>query len=155
MTTRRMTAGSTCALGVGLLALAALPAAAQSDGKAEIWRADDAGLEWSACPEFMPEGCGIALLAGDPAGDDADIFFRVPGGSTIDRHWHGSAERMVLVAGEMQVEYDDQEPVTLRPGTYAYGPAEAPHSAECLSEEACVLFIAFESKLDAIAGGPE
>jgi hypothetical protein len=37
----------------------------------------------------------------------------------------------------------------LKPGAYAYGPAKAPHEASCVSSEACVLFIAFESPVDA------
>lgn len=64
---------------------------------------------------------------------------------------HSSAERMVLVDGHMRVDYDGQEPVDLHPGTYAYGPAEHAHVATCLSEEPCVLFIAFEEPVDAFA----
>ncbi|KPQ21515.1 MAG: Cupin domain protein [Rhodobacteraceae bacterium HLUCCA24] len=103
----------------------------------------------------MPEGCRVAVLQGDPAEPHADIFFRVPGGSEVPRHWHSSPERMVLVSGRMRLTYDGQDPVTLRPGTYAHGPAEAPHGATCLSEEPCTLFIAFVDPVDAMAGGPE
>jgi quercetin dioxygenase-like cupin family protein len=94
------------------------------------------------------------MLNGDPAQPNADIFFRVPAGSRIARHWHSSAERMVLVQGELEVSYDGADTVTLRPGTYAYGPARAPHEGRCLSAEPCVLFIAFESPVDAVAGDP-
>jgi quercetin dioxygenase-like cupin family protein len=58
---------------------------------------------------------------------------------------------MVLVAGELQVQYEGQESVVLKSGTYAYGPAELPHTAICTSSEPCVLFIAFEEPVDAIA----
>ncbi len=57
---------------------------------------------------------------------------------------------MVLVSGELQVTYDGQEATTLKPGTYAYGPAKLPHSAYCLKGPACVLFIAFEAPIDAV-----
>ena len=113
----------------------------------------DPGLTWGPCPEFMPKGCGIAVLHGDPAKPNADVFFRVPGKAVIPRHWHTSAERMVLVSGEMAVSYDGQEPATLRPGTYAFGPAKAPHSATCASAAPCVLFIAFEGPVDAHPSG--
>jgi quercetin dioxygenase-like cupin family protein len=106
-------------------------------------------LQWGPCPEFMPKGCGIAVLHGDPAKPNADVFFRVPGGAVIPAHWHTSAERMVLVAGEMKVAYSGQKPSTLRPGTYAYGPAKAPHDATCTGTAPCVLFIAFEGPVDA------
>jgi quercetin dioxygenase-like cupin family protein len=115
---------------------------------------DDPSLQWGDCPEFLPAGCRIAVLNGDPAQPNADIFFSVPAQSRIARHWHSSAERMVLVAGELEVNYDGADPVTLRPGTYAYGPARAPHEARCVSKDACVLFIAFEGPVDAVAGDP-
>lgn len=113
----------------------------------------DASLQWGGCPPFLPEGCGIAVLHGDPAQPNADIFFKVPGKSKIARHWHTSAERMVLVSGELQVVYDGQKPMRLVPGSYAYGPAKLPHEATCASEEPCVLMIAFESPVDAFPGG--
>lgn len=138
------------------VAVCGLPlAAAQASDEAITWDADDPDLQWGACPDFLPEGCEIAVLQGDPSQPNADIFFRLPAGAAADRHWHHSAERMVLVSGELQVDYDGQEPEVLQAGTYAYGPAELPHSAECRSAEPCVLFIAFEEPVDAIAGEPE
>ncbi len=118
------------------------------------WTVDDPGLQWGPCPAFLPEGCAIAVLHGDPAQANADIFFKVPAKASIARHWHTSAERMTLVTGELHVTYDGQDPVILKPGSYAYGPAMRPHQAQCQSEQACVLFIAFESAVDAHAGEP-
>ena len=60
---------------------------------------------------------------------------------------------MVLVAGELRVIYEGQAPVRLTPGAYSYGPAARPHSGSCVSDVECVLFIAFESPLDAIPSG--
>jgi quercetin dioxygenase-like cupin family protein len=112
--------------------------------------ASDAQLKWGPCPPFLPKGCGIAVLHGDPAKDNVDVFFKVPARSTIPLHWHTSAERMVLVAGELHVTYDGQKAAVLRSGTYAYGPAKRPHKGYCASAVPCVLFIAFESPLDAV-----
>jgi len=111
--------------------------------------ADAAQLTWSPCPPFMPEGCGIAVLRGDPSKPNADVFFKVPAGAVIPDHWHTSAERMVLVSGQMTVTYQGQKPITLKPGTYAYGPPKAPHKATCGQNGPCVLFIAFELPVDA------
>ena len=116
---------------------------------------EDPSLKWGPCPAFLPEGCGIAVLHGDPAQPNADIFFKVPGKSKIARHWHTSAERMVLVSGKLEVTYDGQQPTTLEPGAYAYGPAKLPHEATCASTEPCVLMIAFELPVDAFPGGGE
>lgn len=136
--------------------LPALPAAADAPvaEPAIAKTADDASLQWGGCPDFLPPGCAIAVLHGDPAQPNVDIFFRVPAKSEIAPHTHTSAERMVLVAGEMSVTYEGQPTVALTPGTYAYGPAGRPHRATCVSEVPCVLFIAFESPLDAIPAGP-
>lgn len=110
----------------------------------------DPQLQWGPCPPFLPAGCEIAVLHGDPSLPNVDIFFKVPAGSMIPSHTHTSAERMVLVSGQMEVTYEGQPPVTLGVGSYAYGPASKPHTATCAEGAACVLFIAFEAPLDAI-----
>lgn len=117
--------------------------------------ASDSTLKWGACPPFLPKGCQIAVLHGDPAKQNADIFFKVPANAEIPRHWHTSAERMVLVSGELHVTYDDHKTSVLRPGTYAYGPSRHPHKASCKNAGPCVLFIAFEVPLDAIPSEDE
>jgi len=98
----------------------------------------------------MPAGCGLAVLHGDPAKPNADVFLKVPGNAVLAEHWHTSAERMVLVAGELHVTYRGQPKTVLTPGMYAYGPAKLPHSASCVGSTPCVLFIAFESAVDAV-----
>lgn len=112
---------------------------------------EDQELQWRPCPDFLPEGCTIAVLHGDPSRPNVDIFFRVPANSKIAEHWHTSAERMVLVSGELEVTYKGEEPQLLKKGSYAYGPAKKPHSAKCGDQGPCVLFIAFEEPLDAFA----
>ena len=137
---------------IGLLSAALMsPAAALDEDQAFIRTADSAELEWGPCPEFMPAGCAIAVLQGNPAEPNADVFFRLPAGATVPLHRHASAERMVLVSGEMQVRYEGQEAVVLKAGTYAYGPPRLPHDATCRSATDCVLFIAFEEPVDAVA----
>ncbi len=119
-----------------------------------IFTADDPRLEWGPCPDFMPAGCAIAVLQGDPAQRNADVFFRVPPNADIPRHWHTSAERMILVSGEFHVTFDGHQPMVARPGTYMYAPARLPHVARCAAGDPCILFIAFEEPVDAIPGAP-
>jgi glyoxylate utilization-related uncharacterized protein len=57
---------------------------------------------------------------------------------------------MILVEGELHVTYEGQKTAVLKRGTYAYGPAKRPHTGVCASTVPCVLFIAFESPLDAV-----
>jgi quercetin dioxygenase-like cupin family protein len=113
--------------------------------------AQDASLKWGACPAIFPKGCQIAVLHGDPAKPNADVFLRVPAGETLAAHSHSSAERMVLVSGRLTVQYQGSPATTLTPGQYAYGPAKLPHTATCRSAEPCTLFIAFEGPVDAEA----
>jgi len=134
---------------LGLVSAFAL-AQAPAEEQALTRTAGDAQLKWGPCPPFLPKGCAIAVLHGDPAKDNVDVFFKVPAKSTIPLHWHTSPERMVLVAGELHVIYDGQNKAVLKPGTYAYGPAKRPHKGFCASAVPCVLFIAFESPLDAV-----
>lgn len=124
---------------------------AQEDGNAFVRSVDTEKLEWGDCPEFMPESCSIAVLQGNPAKPNADIFFKLEGNTKVANHWHHSPERMVMISGEMKVEYKGQDPSVMEVGTYAYGPAERPHKASCISDTPCVLFIAFENPIDAYA----
>jgi len=124
---------------------------AQSPAEQAIARsAQDSQLQWGPCPPFMPAGCGLAVLHGDPSKPNADVFLKLPAKAAIPDHWHTSAERMVLVAGELHVSYKGQAKTVLKPGMYAYGPAKLPHSAVCAGSAPCVLFIAFESAVDAL-----
>lgn len=143
-------------LTVGLIVITATVAGAgvfaraRAQEKALARSAQDAQNQWGPCPAFMPAGCGLAVLHGDPAKANADVFLRLPGKATISEHWHTSAERMVLVSGELSVSYQGQPTVVLKPGMYAYGPSKLPHSASCVGTAPCVLFIAFESPVDAV-----
>jgi quercetin dioxygenase-like cupin family protein len=121
----------------------------QADEPAVAFTANAEALEWGPCPAFIPEGCQIAVLHGDPAKNNTDVFFKVPGDFAIPHHWHTSPERMVLVSGKMRVTYDNQATELMEPGTYAYGPSKRPHVAFCEKGEDCVLFIAFEDPVDA------
>jgi quercetin dioxygenase-like cupin family protein len=143
------TLARSCLVLIGTVA-ALLTAPAVLAEQAITRTAADADLQWGPCPSFMPEGCAIAILHGDPAADNVDVFFKVPGKSVLPLHWHTSAERMVLIAGELHVTYDGQQTAVLKAGTYAYGPAKLPHHGACVSKKPCVLFIAFESPLDAV-----
>lgn len=140
---------------IGWLVLACSPVLAAGPGeqKAIAIAHDDPAIEWVACPDFLPEGCRIAVLHGDPAEPNADIFFKVPPGVTVPHHWHTSVERIVVVSGELHVTYDGQPTMVLQPGTYAYGPARLGHVAHCSDGDPCVLFIAFEEPIDAVPTG--
>ena len=131
---------------LGFLSLSSIAA----EDKALVISHNDDSLQWGPCPDFIPEGCEIAILQGDPAGNNLDIFFKVPGGFHIPYHKHTSQERMVLVSGTLDVTYDNHEMTSINTGEYAFGPAQLPHSAYCHEGDDCVLYIGFVAPLDAI-----
>jgi anti-sigma factor ChrR (cupin superfamily) len=131
---------------VTLLMLTASAALAQEPALA--FSAQAPNLQWKSCPDPLPKGCQLAVLHGDPAKPNADVFLKLPGPSKIPLHTHTSAERIVLVAGTFHITYEGQKMAVLQPGSYAYGPATKPHSAECVSRKPCILFIAFEAPVD-------
>ena len=103
---------------VAVLALAGASAYAQAPAPQQALSrsAQDPQLQWGPCPPFMPAGCGLAVLHGDPTKPNADVFLRLPTNGVIPDHSHTSAERMVLVAGELHVTYQGQATVVLKPG---------------------------------------
>lgn len=121
---------------------------AEKDG-ALVYSADAEELKWGPCPDIFPQTCSIAVLHGNPAEKNTDIFFKIPAGTELVKHTHTSAERMVLVSGKMQVKYDGHEEEVLTAGDYGYGPPELPHEATCLEgDNPCILFIAFNKPID-------
>ena len=125
----------------------AAPVAASSEPL--VRTAKSGALQWGPCPDIFPQGCELTVLNGDPSQPNADAMLRVPGGYAIPPHSHTSAERMVLVQGTLEVQYQGHPAAILREGSYAYGPAGLPHRAQCRSSEPCVLFIAFIEPVDA------
>lgn len=136
----------------GATVLAATASAAAPRGEVPLAvKVSDPTLKWGPCPSIFPAGCEIAVLHGDPAKPNADVFLRVPGGQRLPTHTHTSAERMILVTGELRVKYKGAATATLTPGMYAFGPAGLAHDAACRRGPACTLFIAFEGPVDAVA----
>jgi len=136
---------------------AATPLAAPADGGPPLaLAASDPSLKWGPCPPvFTKPGCEITVLHGDPAKPGADILLRIPAGYAIPAHRHTSAERMILVSGELGVRYQGHPAATLAAGHYAYGPAGLAHEGSCRSAQPCTLFIAFDGPVDAEAvAGP-
>ncbi len=149
-TPKRFAAAMLAPLALVLMTSATLHA----EQPAFTWTHDDPGLEWLDCPPYFPQGCAMAVLQGDPSEHNADIFLRLEPDSDVPLHYHTSVERMVLISGKFEVDYDGQEPVVMTAGTYAYGPAKLPHTARCHDAGQCVLFIAFEKPIDAPEGRP-
>ena len=136
-----------------IAAVMALTTTAFAESSAETplaIKTSDAALVWGPCPPIFPGECAITVLHGNPSKPNADVFLRVGGGNELPLHTHTSAERMILVGGQLKVEYVGSKPSTLEVGDYAFGPAGLAHKASCISKTPCTLFIAFEGAVDAL-----
>lgn len=140
-----------------LLSVLFLAASASADPKAAapvdaavVRNADDKDLKWGPAPAFMPKGTQLTVLHGDPSKNNADVLLTIPAKTPMPSHWHTSAERMILISGELHVTYVGQPKAVMKTGAYAYGPPKVHHDAMCVSDVPCVLFIAFESPVDAV-----
>ena len=60
-------AGATLSALLAFLAPPAAGQAAPAKPQAVTRTADDPQLAWGPCPAFLPKGCQIAVLHGDPA----------------------------------------------------------------------------------------
>lgn len=132
-----------------VLLFSAIVVAAQAEESSLLKTAKDPNILWGPCPAFLGQGCEMAIIHGDPAEPNADVFFKVPGNFEIVNHWHTSPERIILLTGKMSVTYEGEKSGMLTPGRYAYGPAKKPHKAYCHKGEECILFIAFVDPVDA------
>lgn len=92
----------------------------------------------------------FSVVHGDLEKGNADVVVKFPAGSISQHHWHTTAERMVLLSGELHLTYDGHDTMVLTPGSYAYGPAKLAHTAACTKAAACVLFIATELPFDEV-----
>lgn len=110
---------------------------------------DGKEVEWLPAPEFFP-GCTFTILHGDLAEPNLDFFFRIEPNTDVVWHTHESAERMILVSGELEVEYEGEEEAVIKSGNYAYGPAGKPHRAKCLDEGPCVLYVGMNEPFTAV-----
>ena len=110
---------------------------------------DNKDLKWLPAPDFFPN-CSFTILHGDISKPNLDFFFKIEPNTEVVNHTHNSPERMILISGDLEVQYQGEKPVILKTGTYAYGPSGKPHKAKCLDNGPCVLFVAMVDPFDAV-----
>jgi quercetin dioxygenase-like cupin family protein len=89
------------------------------------------------------------VLSGDPAKGPSDVYLRAPAGTDLKKHWHTSAEHVVLLRGKFSVTFEDGRKASVDQGAYTLIPGGMPHSARCEGPEDCLYFIGFEKPVDA------
>jgi len=136
-------AGAALLVLAAVLAVATAPLEGQQPEAPVSVTPDDASLEWFPCGDFIPEECQAAMLRLGPDGRHSDVLYRIPAGMALPAHWHTSPERMILISGELHIDYEGHPPLVMTAGSYAWGPPQVPHSARCADRGTCLLFVAF------------
>ena len=108
----------------------------------------DKSLIWLPAPDFFPK-CSFTILHGEMTKPNLDLFFKIEPNTEVVNHTHKSPERMILMSGDLEVQYEGEQSRIVRAGSYLYGPANKPHKAKCLDNGPCVLFIALVETFDA------
>ncbi|MEO8505514.1 MAG: cupin domain-containing protein [Acidobacteriota bacterium] len=105
---------------------------------------------WAPCLPFVPKGCEVAVLRGDPNRTGSQVLYRMPANFAVPSHWHTSAERTVLVSGKLRLKYDGSAPEILAPGDSVESPGKMPHAAFCFKGAPCVVLVEYSLPFDAV-----
>ena len=103
-----------------------------ADGEVQhVVRSDE--MPWQPCPPTLPAGCELAVLEGNPQGDDLfTVRFRVSGPFAMPPHWHPKDERVTVISGRAGVAFgatSTRENATwFGPGDYYVNARYAVHS---------------------------
>lgn len=104
----------------------------------------------------QPDLVQIAVLKGDPNTGPNSMLMKMKKYQGV-LHYHSSDYELVVVEGRMRHWFEGQveaETPVLGPGSYWYQPKMQPHADSCLSD-ACVMFIQWSGKRDALPATPK
>ena len=119
-------AGALAALSVSTTALA-------EDHKAPAPYLPEAA-EWAPAPPVLPAGAEIAVLSGNPFGDDWFVLrLKFPAGYDVPAHIHSGDELITVISGEFNIGHgqklDREATKLLAAGGFVEMPAGHPHFA--------------------------
>lgn len=121
----------TLLLGAAVVALSAMPAAAQKATHAK----KSEKLAWAKAPNFLPAGAMMAVVSGDPTKPGPFVVaLSFPNGYRIPPHSHPTAERITVKSGEFMYGMGDEmkasEMKAMKPGNSGEIPANMHHYAQ-------------------------
>lgn len=118
--------------------LSASSALVSTAGAAEPALVVNLAGKFKPCGADIP-GCEHILLKGDPASEPSQHIYRMEKGFAFVKHWHVSAENLVMVRGTIVLRTDGGREQTLRPGDFVHIPPTLVHWGNCPEE--CVFYL--------------
>ena len=135
--------GSSLFIASGALALVMLASLANSQdnvtgaspaelGKFSVYPAGE--VIWRKGPASLPAGAEIAVLEGDSSKPGPYVFrVKVPDGFTVAPHTHPKADRVTVIAGQLNIAMGEKVEKTMGKampaGSFGYWPAGMKHFA--------------------------
>jgi quercetin dioxygenase-like cupin family protein len=89
-----------------------------------------------------------ALETGDAAQGPSTYILKAPPGCIVPWHFHTAQEQAIVIHGQVKMEMEGHPPATLGNGGFAMMPGKVPHQFSCVSQEPCVLIVAFDARYD-------
>ena len=96
-----------------------------------VVRAD--ATPWQPCPPSLPGECTMAVLEGNPGGEDLfTVRFRIEGEFLLPPHWHPKDERVTVISGTVAVAFGAdarrEDATEFGPGDYYVNARNAVHT---------------------------
>ncbi|MEL0456644.1 cupin domain-containing protein [Flavobacteriaceae bacterium SZ-1-7] len=90
-------------------------------------------IQWKPCPPNLPSGCEMAVLEGNPKGNDLfTVRFKVGGNFIMPPHTHPKDERVTILQGKAYVAFGKdatkEEAKAFGPGDYYVNARNAIHT---------------------------
>ncbi|MEZ4810866.1 MAG: cupin domain-containing protein [Allomuricauda sp.] len=90
-------------------------------------------IQWKPCPPNLPGGCEMAVLEGNPKGDDLfTVRFKISDGFKMPPHTHPKDERVTVLQGKAYVAFGmdatREEATEFGPGDYYVNARNAIHT---------------------------
>lgn len=100
---------------------------------------DSTQFQWQKC-EGLP-GCTFLPLRGDAKREASAAIFRLEAGVRFPKHWHTSAEHILVMQGELDMNLENGARYRVGPRAFLYNPGGMIHWGQCAAGEACVYYV--------------
>ena len=104
---------------------------------AKYWNTDQG--KWS---DAGVAGIHAMPVSGDPAKGSSVQYLKFDPGTAVPWHWHSGVETLLGDSGTLEVHmWKSENPVKITSGSYAKMPGHMIHSAKCISNDPCTLYL--------------